>query len=241
MFSGRAIYIFRGTLSSQRILLLFFIPIFDFCSAPTLAQAPPPPKPMCMPTRCFRPPRSRRIRRSCRRFASAPRASRGSINCCEHIMVCEAQKSARFCSAMIFFFYMMCSCLCKVHLTCSLSASPPPLFSFIGSHIHTPAHSSGTKSFHNFTIKRRHDDASTARYIKDVRVLDTFEHEGVEFVRILVHGQSFMLHQVITGQKRWRSILVSPINSQSLPGQSDAVDNIHQPTYTHCSEPFVSA
>jgi tRNA pseudouridine38-40 synthase len=54
----------------------------------------------------------------------------------------------------------------------------------------------GTHSFHNFTIRRKPTDSSTNRFIKEVKAVEYFMHDNVEFVRILVHGQSFMLHQI---------------------------------------------
>lgn len=54
----------------------------------------------------------------------------------------------------------------------------------------------GTNSFHNFTVKKNKDDPSTNRHMKQVKIVEYFDFEGLQYVRILVHGQSFMLHQI---------------------------------------------
>lgn len=54
----------------------------------------------------------------------------------------------------------------------------------------------GTKSFHNFTIGKSASDVSSRRHIFDVTVGDPFIKDDVEWVSIVFHGQSFMLHQI---------------------------------------------
>jgi tRNA pseudouridine(38-40) synthase len=60
----------------------------------------------------------------------------------------------------------------------------------------------GTKSFHNFTPGGRSQDPSSMRYIVSVSVDDPIEVEvetagtKMEFVRIELNGQSFMLNQI---------------------------------------------
>ena len=54
----------------------------------------------------------------------------------------------------------------------------------------------GTKMFHNFTPGGSSADASMHRYIRSIEVSDPFVHEGVEWVKISLDGQSFMLNQI---------------------------------------------
>jgi tRNA pseudouridine38-40 synthase len=54
----------------------------------------------------------------------------------------------------------------------------------------------GTNNFHNFTTRRAPTDASCKRYIKSFSVLEPVDIQGVQFLRLNVHGSSFMLHQI---------------------------------------------
>ncbi|KAG8575506.1 hypothetical protein GDO81_009581 [Engystomops pustulosus] len=54
----------------------------------------------------------------------------------------------------------------------------------------------GTHSFHNFTRGKLSDDPSARRHIYSIFCSEPFVRHGVEFVRIVVTGQSFMLHQI---------------------------------------------
>ncbi|AFN82851.1 pseudouridine synthase 2 [Encephalitozoon romaleae SJ-2008] len=52
----------------------------------------------------------------------------------------------------------------------------------------------GTKDFHNFT--KLNNEKGSKRYIKSITVTDPYVSEGVEYVRISITGQSFLLHQI---------------------------------------------
>ncbi|CAI9572068.1 unnamed protein product [Staurois parvus] len=54
----------------------------------------------------------------------------------------------------------------------------------------------GTRNFHNFTNSKLATDKSAHRHIMDICCSEPFVHHGVEFTRILVKGNSFMLHQI---------------------------------------------
>jgi tRNA pseudouridine38-40 synthase len=56
----------------------------------------------------------------------------------------------------------------------------------------------GTKNFHNFTIKKAPHDPSCRRYMMKLECPQPFvpDNTEVEFARIRVKGQSFMLHQI---------------------------------------------
>lgn len=54
----------------------------------------------------------------------------------------------------------------------------------------------GTNNFWNYTVNKKFKDASAKRYIMQFEALDPILVEGTEWLRIRVHGQSFMMHQI---------------------------------------------
>lgn len=54
----------------------------------------------------------------------------------------------------------------------------------------------GTHNFHNFTSGRAPSDNSSMRYILEISCSPPFQYEEMEFAKITVRGQSFMLHQI---------------------------------------------
>ncbi|KAM4677285.1 pseudouridylate synthase 1 homolog [Discoglossus pictus] len=54
----------------------------------------------------------------------------------------------------------------------------------------------GTHNFHNFTSRKSGEDPSAWRHMLDVSCSEPFVHHGIEFVSILITGQSFMLYQI---------------------------------------------
>ncbi|KAI8146459.1 pseudouridine synthase [Fennellomyces sp. T-0311] len=54
----------------------------------------------------------------------------------------------------------------------------------------------GTHNFHNYTIGRGSSDRSCNRYIMSTKVEDPVYIDGVEWLSVKLHGQSFMLHQI---------------------------------------------
>ncbi|XP_035453161.2 pseudouridylate synthase 1 homolog isoform X1 [Spodoptera frugiperda] len=54
----------------------------------------------------------------------------------------------------------------------------------------------GTKSYHNFTEKKHHQDPSSLRYMMGFTLDRVFVDSDMEFAVLLVKGQSFMLHQI---------------------------------------------
>ncbi|KAJ3091076.1 tRNA pseudouridine synthase 1 [Quaeritorhiza haematococci] len=54
----------------------------------------------------------------------------------------------------------------------------------------------GTKNFFNFTIGKGPRDRSCRRYIIKADVSDPFVEQGIEWIKLSFHGQSFMLHQI---------------------------------------------
>ncbi|XP_050725239.1 pseudouridylate synthase 1 homolog [Eriocheir sinensis] len=54
----------------------------------------------------------------------------------------------------------------------------------------------GTHNFHNFTARKKAQDASAYRYIMEIDCGEPFERNGLQWVLIKIKGQSFMLHQI---------------------------------------------
>lgn len=54
----------------------------------------------------------------------------------------------------------------------------------------------GTKPYHNFTIGKSFSDISSRRHIFDVQVGTPFVQGNMEWISVVFHGQSFMLHQI---------------------------------------------
>ncbi|KAH9992969.1 pseudouridine synthase [Russula compacta] len=53
----------------------------------------------------------------------------------------------------------------------------------------------GTRNFHNFTVGREFSDRSTQRHMKKIEVSDPAVYGSTEWISVMFHGQSFMLHQ----------------------------------------------
>ena len=67
----------------------------------------------------------------------------------------------------------------------------------------------GTHNFHNFTVDKDFRDRSNQRHMKSVQVADPVVHGETEWISILLHGQSVMLHQVFSLQtESWADIIV---------------------------------
>ena len=70
----------------------------------------------------------------------------------------------------------------------------------------------GTHNFHNFTVDKDFRDRSNQRHMRDIQVADPVVHGETEWISVLLHGQSFMLHQVFSLQYR-----ISGISHRSIP------------------------
>ncbi|KAM5532801.1 hypothetical protein V8D89_013520 [Ganoderma adspersum] len=53
----------------------------------------------------------------------------------------------------------------------------------------------GSHNFHNFTVGRDFRDRSCQRFLKSIEILDPVVYGDTEWITVLLHGQSFMLHQ----------------------------------------------
>ncbi|KAG6886242.1 hypothetical protein C0993_010804 [Termitomyces sp. T159_Od127] len=54
----------------------------------------------------------------------------------------------------------------------------------------------GTHNFHNFTVGRDFSDRSNQRHMKKIEIADPAVYGETEWISVLFHGQSFMLHQL---------------------------------------------
>ncbi|KAG5635784.1 hypothetical protein H0H81_010127 [Sphagnurus paluster] len=63
----------------------------------------------------------------------------------------------------------------------------------------------GTHNFHNFTVARDFSDRSNQRHMKKTEIADPVVYGDTEWISVLFHGQSFMLHQIV------RLLLEEPI------------------------------
>lgn len=54
----------------------------------------------------------------------------------------------------------------------------------------------GQTNFHNYTVDKQHFDRSSIRKIHTIQCGEPFVLDDVEFARITVKGQSFMMHQI---------------------------------------------
>lgn len=54
----------------------------------------------------------------------------------------------------------------------------------------------GTKNYHNFTNNKKGGDSSCNRYITSFTTSDPWESDHMEWIRLTVTGQSFLLHQI---------------------------------------------
>ncbi|KAG6832259.1 hypothetical protein H0H87_002155 [Tephrocybe sp. NHM501043] len=55
----------------------------------------------------------------------------------------------------------------------------------------------GTHNFHNFTVARDFSDRSNQRHMKKIEIADPAVYGDTEWISVLFHGQSFMLHQIV--------------------------------------------
>ena len=54
----------------------------------------------------------------------------------------------------------------------------------------------GTKYFYNYTANKNPDDPSCYRYIKSITVSEPIVVEDIEYIKIFLHGDSFVYHQI---------------------------------------------
>ncbi|TFY62141.1 hypothetical protein EVJ58_g4062 [Rhodofomes roseus] len=80
----------------------------------------------------------------------------------------------------------------------------------------------GSHNFHNFTFGREFRDRSCFRFMKEISVADPVVFGDTEWVSVMFHGQSFMLHQI----RKMMSALVLTCRTGSPP---EIMDELYGP------------
>lgn len=103
----------------------------------------------------------------------------------------------------------------------------------------------GHTNFHNYTVDKQHFDRSSIRKIYTIACSEPFVLDGVEFARITVKGQSFMLHQIrkmvgfslavireiIPLEVLQRSLTAENFNVPTAPGLGLVLESLHFDKY----------
>lgn len=103
----------------------------------------------------------------------------------------------------------------------------------------------GHTNFHNFAPQRLYYDRSSTRRIDSIRFSEPFVERDVEFCRIVIKGESFMLHQIrrmigfalavirgIVGEDMIeRSLTKENVNVPTAPGIGLVLEQLHYPEY----------
>ncbi|EAU90525.1 pseudouridylate synthase [Coprinopsis cinerea okayama7 len=82
----------------------------------------------------------------------------------------------------------------------------------------------GTHNFHNFTVGRDFKDRSNFRFMKSITIEDPVVYGETEWISVLFHGQSFMLHQI----RKMMSGLVLSCRTGAPPEVIDQLYNEEQ-------------
>ncbi|KAM6497070.1 Pseudouridine synthase [Amanita muscaria] len=80
----------------------------------------------------------------------------------------------------------------------------------------------GTHNFHNFTVGREFKDRSNQRHMKKIEVVDPVVYGDTEWISVLFHGQSFMLHQQ-------RKMMTALVMTYRTGAPSDIIDELYSP------------
>lgn len=83
-------------------------------------------------------------------------------------------------------------------------------------------HFEGTHNFHNFTVNKDFRDRSNQRHMKVIQVADPVVHGETEWISVLLHGQSFMLHQI----RKMMALLVLSVRTGTPP---TVIDQMYGP------------
>ncbi|KAJ6529995.1 pseudouridine synthase [Mycena vulgaris] len=79
-----------------------------------------------------------------------------------------------------------------------------------------------THNFHNFTVNGEFSDRSNQRIMKDIVIADPVVYGETEWISVLFHGQSFMMHQV----RKMISVLVLACRTGTPP---QIIDELYGP------------
>lgn len=54
-----------------------------------------------------------------------------------------------------------------------------------------------SSNFHNYTVGKPFNDRTVKRYMIKLEVREPVIHGDIEWISVRIHGQSFMLHQIV--------------------------------------------
>ncbi|KAG8220964.1 hypothetical protein J3R82DRAFT_2469 [Butyriboletus roseoflavus] len=80
----------------------------------------------------------------------------------------------------------------------------------------------GTHNFHNFTVGRDFPDRSNQRNMIKIQIADPAVYGDTEWISVLFHGQSFMLHQI-------RKMMSALVLSHRTGTPADIIDELYGP------------
>ncbi|KAF7356266.1 tRNA pseudouridine synthase 1 [Mycena venus] len=86
-----------------------------------------------------------------------------------------------------------------------------------------------THNFHNFTVNGAFSDRSNQRILKNIEIADPVVYGETEWISVLFHGQSFMMHQVVSSPpslRKMMSILVLSCRTGTPP---QIIDELYGP------------
>lgn len=103
----------------------------------------------------------------------------------------------------------------------------------------------GHTNFHNYTVEKQHFDRSSIRRIDYIECGEPFIENDVEFAKITIKGQSFMLHQIrkmigfslaiirgiIPEENLKRSLTAENFNVPTAPGLGLLLEQLHFDKY----------
>lgn len=105
----------------------------------------------------------------------------------------------------------------------------------------------GYTNFHNYTVKKLFFDRSSSRLIEEIGCSEPFIENDIEFIRITVKGQSFMLHQirkmvgfslavirgVVSDDMLQRSLTKEEFHTPTAPGLGLMLERLHFTKYSN--------
>lgn len=56
-----------------------------------------------------------------------------------------------------------------------------------------------SSNFHNYTVGKPFNDRTVRRFMMSLEVQDPVVVGEIEWISVKIHGQSFMLHQIVSG------------------------------------------
>lgn len=103
----------------------------------------------------------------------------------------------------------------------------------------------GNTNFHNYAPHKLYYDRSSKRRIDSIEIIEPFVERGLELCRIVIKGESFMMHQirrmigfalavirgVVSDDMMQRSFTKEIFNAPTAPGLGLVLERLHYPQY----------